>query len=163
MYTCRDFRPFPAQLPEEPALFPWKQPPKRLQKVFFCPKMNIPALKMIFKMLPVAFPVVYRWSYGDLPGYTAGFFVVILRPHPACIRRETASPGLFKGVSGLNYTISHFISVFFPKATVTQTPIKPLCLRLKAFMGMVIELEGTPEWGSVRCDRTPVMFKETIR
>ena len=35
--------------------------------------------------------------------------------------------------------------------------------RLKARLGKVIELEGTPEWGSVRYDRTPVMFKEKTR
>ena len=34
---------------------------------------------------------------------------------------------------------------------------------LKSRLGKVIELEGTPEWGSVRYDRTPVMYKETIR
>ena len=30
--------------------------------------------------------------------------------------------------------------------------------RLKALMGKVIELEGTPEWGSTRYHRTPVVF-----
>ena len=35
--------------------------------------------------------------------------------------------------------------------------------RLKAQLGKVIDLEGTPEWGSVRYDRTPVMFKEKTR
>jgi hypothetical protein len=33
--------------------------------------------------------------------------------------------------------------------------------RLKTRMGKVIELEGTPAWGSTRYHRTPVVFKET--
>jgi len=35
--------------------------------------------------------------------------------------------------------------------------------RLKTQLGKVIELEGTPTWGSVRYDRTPVMFKEATK
>jgi hypothetical protein len=38
--------------------FPLKIAPQTAAKGVFRPKMNIPGLKMIFKVLPVAFPVV---------------------------------------------------------------------------------------------------------